>query len=1169
MTEVLFAKLDDVQAAVAAAEQAAEDAAEALNTVADIQDTVENAVRTDIVQSFDSTAQQQGRENISAQEASANLTALSAFTVDTDPTLAANSNTRIPSQAAVKAFLPPSVLRPETLTYINSLTIKPDAQVAWALDDLIGTLIDGDVWSELDGVYLRGMHTEEASLISLKSPGTRTMAVSAAGPIFAAGGYTEGDGANYYSIAANNAFTNFLQDDNFLGVFILEDATSNNLTDLGTRNGTARFSINPKNNASQIAVRNSTASAVTTVATVPSSVGFTWSRRNNSATVDVGKDGTSLETIASVSATLNTAMLVEFQHGDTNFSTRKHFAIVIGGYLNDTKVGILNDALWTLYHTMRRLFPDVASVPQNPTVGVSFPTKAAAAAAAIDVTVSPMVFVRGYMVEGDGGHGYYLHQPGGSTWADGEFVDTKGQVFQLVLERGSLYDAQLGVVADATEAGNIGTINNDAIRRIIASPAKTVRWQGGGIRFDETIVNDNPRQIWIGTGKVDFSNNPSTTTFPIGGTAFIYTGQGNSYAFTSDPDNVWTSSDYSNFSIFTGKIGINGGVDGTDCDYLWLFYHARGDFWERVNFGHRGNQLSIGGVNTGGCVFYRGFLEGAVPGDNGPDWVHHYSNCEFRTDCSRISGQLGNTDAYEGYGFGVKSSGNDNYFLKCKFNNSTLMTDQNGGIHCVGCNFENTDWGSEAASTFAVTFDHTVDTVNRVSHALPNGQRGKLKIVSGTLPVGLDTVTTYYVVNKTADTFQISLTSGGSAVTFSDNGTGTFQFSVAAFDTLTTGRAAWIIKKDPTYRGVAAWFTGCGASQGAYFGIIDCSEYDTDPRADVNVMVTNCYFRRNRTADFWLIQNDQGGASGLTVTGCSASTFRALGEEGSVLPEDNGLGALSPVRFKYSGGRWRGLRVVGNVNNFPDIWDTIRDPIIGWYAAFNSTTLDTRGIAASSVGTASANTLSSSTFINSWPHVTYTSDVGANKSAEVFGPQFCCVRSSTLAQGGYFARFRWSCPAVASDDRGFVGLNKALTSLDDELTALSGSEPSDLTQCIGVGFDTGEANYCIIAGNGTPNVLHIDLGDGFPANLTTAVYELSIWCGAAGTKHYVRVERLDDPLITDIYAFFDTDDTPAANQRLAPHMWRNTSADTDTATTMSPYLMEIRPHPIGAFAGTH
>ena len=56
-----------------------------------------------------------------------------------------------------------------------------------------------------------------------------------------------------------------------------------------------------------------------------------------------------------------------------------------------------------------------------------------------------------------------------------------------------------------------------------------------------------------------------------------------------------------------------------------------------------------------------------------------------------------------------------------------------------------------------------------------------------TLPVGLSDGTVYHVVNKTTNTFQVSLTSGGAAVTFSDDGTGTHTSYAVTLATLVDG----------------------------------------------------------------------------------------------------------------------------------------------------------------------------------------------------------------------------------------------------------------------------------------------------------------------------------------------------------------------------------------------
>jgi len=56
----------------------------------------------------------------------------------------------------------------------------------------------------------------------------------------------------------------------------------------------------------------------------------------------------------------------------------------------------------------------------------------------------------------------------------------------------------------------------------------------------------------------------------------------------------------------------------------------------------------------------------------------------------------------------------------------------------------------------------------------------------GALPTGLNAYTVYYVINKAANTFQVSLTLGGVAVTFSDDGSGTNQYHVLSQARLTS-----------------------------------------------------------------------------------------------------------------------------------------------------------------------------------------------------------------------------------------------------------------------------------------------------------------------------------------------------------------------------------------------
>jgi surface protein len=70
-----------------------------------------------------------------------------------------------------------------------------------------------------------------------------------------------------------------------------------------------------------------------------------------------------------------------------------------------------------------------------------------------------------------------------------------------------------------------------------------------------------------------------------------------------------------------------------------------------------------------------------------------------------------------------------------------------------------------------VTFTASTDTVNRTAHGYSNGMIVRFYNIATT--TGLDEGQFYYVINATADTFQVSLTEGGSAVALTNDGSAT------------------------------------------------------------------------------------------------------------------------------------------------------------------------------------------------------------------------------------------------------------------------------------------------------------------------------------------------------------------------------------------------------------
>lgn len=73
--------------------------------------------------------------------------------------------------------------------------------------------------------------------------------------------------------------------------------------------------------------------------------------------------------------------------------------------------------------------------------------------------------------------------------------------------------------------------------------------------------------------------------------------------------------------------------------------------------------------------------------------------------------------------------------------------------------------------TLVFTAANATETFTSAAHLLPNGTCVTVASAT-TLPAGLAASTHYYIVNRTADTFQLSLTPGGAVVAISDDGTG-------------------------------------------------------------------------------------------------------------------------------------------------------------------------------------------------------------------------------------------------------------------------------------------------------------------------------------------------------------------------------------------------------------
>jgi len=92
----------------------------------------------------------------------------------------------------------------------------------------------------------------------------------------------------------------------------------------------------------------------------------------------------------------------------------------------------------------------------------------------------------------------------------------------------------------------------------------------------------------------------------------------------------------------------------------------------------------------------------------------------------------------------------------------------------LSCSFA----GQHGART-VVTFTNGTNLINETSTLLADGDTLTFNDNAGTLPAELREDIVYFVVSKLTNSFQVSYTSGGAAITFTDDGSGTNSYALA------------------------------------------------------------------------------------------------------------------------------------------------------------------------------------------------------------------------------------------------------------------------------------------------------------------------------------------------------------------------------------------------------
>lgn len=142
------------------------------------------------------------------------------------------------------------------------------------------------------------------------------------------------------------------------------------------------------------------------------------------------------------------------------------------------------------------------------------------------------------------------------------------------------------------------------------------------------------------------------------------------------------------------------------------------------------------------------------------------------------------------------------------------------------------------------------------------------------------------------------------------------------------------------------------------------------------------------------------------------------------------------------------------------------------------------------------------------------------------------ARGTSAGVGGFTNvwRFGVSDAATVADARLFCGLIGSVN-------VIGNVNPSTLTNIIGLGADSGDANLSIMHNDATGSAVKVALGANFPANTSsTDLYELALYCAPGSSEIGWLVTRLNTG---DTAGGAISTEMPAQTALLAPQLWRN------------------------------
>jgi hypothetical protein len=175
-------------------------------------------------------------------------------------------------------------------------------------------------------------------------------------------------------------------------------------------------------------------------------------------------------------------------------------------------------------------------------------------------------------------------------------------------------------------------------------------------------------------------------------------------------------------------------------------------------------------------------------------------------------------------------------------------------------------------------------------------------------------------------------------------------------------------------------------------------------------------------------------------------------------------------------------------------------------AAGNGVSVTSIGNTIATTGTASTSNVATTSYylmVNKVEYLVTTPATNAVAGVRVTAAQFGINVAAASGGGGFFHAFLAS-PATGLSNTS----NRFFAGMTNSVAALSDIDPSTQINCIGIGWDSADANLQLMHNDGTGTCTKIDLGASFarPTADRTAVYVLRLFCapGSSSISYLVQ-----------------------------------------------------------------